>query len=227
MSTIWYCTNKKGEKIRLTGGELKGLCKTGRITPETIIETEDGRKVPAGKVKGLTFAVPEVAPPPEPSPFAAPLPVVAEPADNPFTVAAPVASRVAPQGRITPTTPLETDTGYKGRAGQLSFLKFNTAAPPPVAQTPRAESSKPPISIPVIVGLGILLFVLVIGGLGVSSCNKENERLLKQHSDFMRDREERNEQQRKEAGEAMQRRINDMYDNNRRQQEERRRQRGY
>jgi len=53
MSTWHYYEN--GEKITVTGGQLKGLAKTGRITPETIVETEDGKKAPARKVKGLTF----------------------------------------------------------------------------------------------------------------------------------------------------------------------------
>ena len=57
MST-WYYYNEQGEKIETTGGRLKGLAKAGMITPETIVETEDGKKARAGKVKGLTFAAP-------------------------------------------------------------------------------------------------------------------------------------------------------------------------
>jgi len=51
----WYYYNESGEKIEVTGGQLKGLAKTGQITPETIIETESGRTVPASKIQGLTF----------------------------------------------------------------------------------------------------------------------------------------------------------------------------
>lgn len=45
----------------VTDGQLKGLAKTGRITPETMVETEDGKTALARKVKGLTF--PEAAEP--------------------------------------------------------------------------------------------------------------------------------------------------------------------
>jgi len=42
---------------------------------------------------------------------------------------------LAAQGIITPSTPLETDGGHKGTAGQVPGLKFNAAVPPPPAQT--------------------------------------------------------------------------------------------
>lgn len=54
MST-WHYYNEKGDKITITGGQLKWLAKNGKITPETIIETEEGKSAPARKVKGLTF----------------------------------------------------------------------------------------------------------------------------------------------------------------------------
>ena len=37
---------------------------------------------------------------------------------------------LAAHGKILPTTPLETDTGYKGTAGQIPGLQFNTAVLP-------------------------------------------------------------------------------------------------
>ena len=52
----WFYYNENGDKIEVTGGQLKGLAKTGAITPETIVETEDGKKARAGKVQGLGFA---------------------------------------------------------------------------------------------------------------------------------------------------------------------------
>ena len=52
----WYYYNESGDKIEVTGGQLKGLAKAGTITPDTIVETEDGKKARAGKVKGLKFA---------------------------------------------------------------------------------------------------------------------------------------------------------------------------
>jgi len=94
MST-WFYYNEKGEKIAVTGGQLKGLAKAGLISPETVVETEGGKTALAKKVKGLTFveltvemellsdnekSVVSVAteetyevklPPPKPSPFTA------------------------------------------------------------------------------------------------------------------------------------------------------------
>ena len=111
MST-WYYYNEQGEKIEVTGGQLKGLAKAGRITPETIVETEDGKTAPARKVKGLTFVmstppieleiygVSQPKPPPEPSPFtsfppeATRTPIAAPAAtSNPFTAAMPVVAK--------------------------------------------------------------------------------------------------------------------------------------
>ena len=50
---------------------------------------------------------------------------------------------LAAQGKITPNTPLETDTGHKGLAGQIPGLKFDTAtaAPSPFGQTVQAAPS--------------------------------------------------------------------------------------
>ena len=107
----WYYYNEKGDKIAVSGGQLKGLAKAGLITPETLVETEEGKTAPARKVRGLTFAAPEPAqsvesaiygmavPPPKPSPFTAPMPEtirtsVADSAatENPFTAPKPVAA---------------------------------------------------------------------------------------------------------------------------------------
>ena len=41
---------------------------------------------------------------------------------------------LAAQGVITPSTPLETEGGHKGLAGQIPGLKFNTAPPPSFVQ---------------------------------------------------------------------------------------------
>jgi len=51
----WYYYNEQHEKIEVTGGQLKGLAKIGKITPNTIVETEDGKTAPARRVKGLLF----------------------------------------------------------------------------------------------------------------------------------------------------------------------------
>jgi len=59
----WFYYNENGDKIEVTGGQLKGLAKAGMITPGTLVETEDGKKAPAKKVKGLTFPEPETQKP--------------------------------------------------------------------------------------------------------------------------------------------------------------------
>ena len=51
----WFYYNKQGDKIETTAGRLKGLAKQGLITPETIVENEEGKRSRAGKVKGFTF----------------------------------------------------------------------------------------------------------------------------------------------------------------------------
>ena len=93
MST-WYYYNEKGEKTSVTGGQLKWLAKNGKITPETVIETEDGKTAPARKVQGLTFAT---SIPLEPSPFIALIPAAAKSAENPFTAAMPIEEQTVPQ----------------------------------------------------------------------------------------------------------------------------------
>ena len=55
----WFYYNEKGEKIAITGGQLKWLAKNGKISPETVVETENGKTAPARKVKGLVFITPE------------------------------------------------------------------------------------------------------------------------------------------------------------------------
>ena len=84
----WFYYNASGEKIEVTGGQLKGLAKAGMITPDTIVETEEGKTAPARRVKGLTFVVrndtAEPLPQVEPNPFTAVPPVN----ENPFSVPA-------------------------------------------------------------------------------------------------------------------------------------------
>jgi len=79
----WFYYNESGDKIEVTGGQLKGLAKDGQITPETIIETEEGKTAPARRVKGLTFSETQqsetVQSVPPPLPSAAPNPVSAIP----------------------------------------------------------------------------------------------------------------------------------------------------
>ena len=137
MST-WYYTDEKGERVSVTGGQLKWLAKNGKITPETIVETEDGKTAPARKVKGLTFITPESTPsetapvepaqPAEseiygvaasstkPSPFTASMPEtvgtpVAAPSEaaNPFTASMPTVTKLADNPFTAPMTPVNQE----------------------------------------------------------------------------------------------------------------------
>jgi hypothetical protein len=152
MST-WYYYNESGEKIEVTGGQLKGLAKAGLITPETVVETEDGKTAPARKVKGLTFATTAppietesyglaqpLKPPPEPSPFTASMPATAKPADSPFTVTMPKTSQAMPQSVSVP-----------------------------VAEDEEEESTNQPNPVAMFVVLGIGILILVMFVIGVSN----------------------------------------------------------
>lgn len=50
---------------------------------------------------------------------------------------------LATQGIVTPETPIETDSGQRGTAGQISGLKFGPAMPPSFAQTPPPNAAFP------------------------------------------------------------------------------------
>ena len=65
--TNWYYYGNGKKNGTVTGGQLKWLAKNGKITPKTLLETEDGKSVFARQVKGLTFC--EAAPPDEPATF--------------------------------------------------------------------------------------------------------------------------------------------------------------
>ena len=52
----WFYYNESGEKIEVTGTRLKELAKAGILTPETMVETSEGRTAYAKDVKGLTFS---------------------------------------------------------------------------------------------------------------------------------------------------------------------------
>ena len=89
----WFYYNEQGKKFEVTGGQLKWLAKNGQIAPDTIVETEEGKKARAEKVKGLAFiatAQPETsvfesaAPETENRKMAQPEPLP-PPVNNPFS----------------------------------------------------------------------------------------------------------------------------------------------
>jgi len=78
---------------------------------------------------------------------------------------------LAAQGRITPNTPLESDTGHKGLAGQIPGLF--AAAPSPFAQSqpmspnvavPSNASNHTDILKPIVFGGVAVLLLLLVGG---------------------------------------------------------------
>jgi len=93
---LWYYYDNDGQKKGpYSGGQLRWFARQGTITPESIIENDEGKTVSAKEVNGLTFSEvirPETRPPVEANPFTAAIPA----APSPFT--APLPPRVA-QGK--------------------------------------------------------------------------------------------------------------------------------
>jgi uncharacterized membrane protein len=119
----WHYYSESGEKIGVTGKELRGLARTGRVTPDTFVEDPNGRTGLATNVKGLMFGetvqsetydvkLPEpeplssiVAPPAEANPFTDPIPV--EP--NPFTATYSLVAPPLRSEQYYDTTPIIKD----------------------------------------------------------------------------------------------------------------------
>ena len=105
-----------------TGGQLKGLAKAGMITPDTIVETEEGKSAPARKVKGLTFVAAQSETEQSESPQSVPdVPSSSEP--SPFTVAPtyenhPVATTVPDQAEQPVSSPPTSTQLFCTNCGQ-------------------------------------------------------------------------------------------------------------
>jgi hypothetical protein len=111
---------------------LSALAKNGIITPDTIIENEEGKQGKAGKVSGLMFpesATPKSTLPVEPNPSIAAHSV----ADNPFSEPAPLASnfvnKVIANAKITASTTVKQVAIRKLQSIDLraAFLKLGNA----------------------------------------------------------------------------------------------------
>jgi len=144
----WHYYNEKGEKITVTGGQIKGLAKAGLITPDTIVETEEGKSAPARKVQGLTFAGPGQSKSTilTPNYYYTDANGQRQGAFTPQQLKA-----LVEKGVITPDTPLETDTGHKGLAGQVKGLFDAPPAPNPFTApiTSQAMPQSVPVPLPV------------------------------------------------------------------------------
>jgi len=134
--SAWYYYDRNGEKQGpVTGGELKGLAKTGMIMPNTVVETENGETVPASKVKGLTFV--------EAAQQQMPLPAESKPLSvAPAKQAAPQ-SIPAPVAEGGKSSLLITFIGVVAVlvVGGIGWTMINTASPP-VKQVPIAEAKQ-------------------------------------------------------------------------------------
>ena len=130
----WFYYNENGDKIEVTGGQLKGLAKAGMITPNTIVENEEGKTAPARKVKGLTFGE---ATPSEPSQSTATPPISVnwyyydakgkKVGPVPFSVL----QSLAENGVISPGTAVESENGQAAIAGKIEGLIFAESQSPP------------------------------------------------------------------------------------------------
>ena len=134
----WYYYNENNQKIGpIRGKELKQLAQAGTITPETSVEDENGRTALAKNVTGLTFPETVHSDPTQPgsdsSTIIPAVPNNKQPSmpnffyfdENGYKYG-PFDGRqlreLAVQGAVTPNTPMETDTGQKGTAGQIPGL---------------------------------------------------------------------------------------------------------
>ncbi|MDR3108473.1 MAG: ankyrin repeat domain-containing protein [Planctomycetaceae bacterium] len=98
----YYYDNDGQKQGPYSGGQLRNLSREGKITLDTLIETEDEKTYQANKLKGLVFsemAQSETPIPAVPNPFITPPPVPENPfvgtqsvPENPFTAPMPIAN---------------------------------------------------------------------------------------------------------------------------------------
>jgi hypothetical protein len=133
--TNWYYYDADGQKLGpIRGRDLSAFAKNGTVTPETVVENEQGKKGKAGQVQGLEFpqqSVPSVSPKPAANFYYY---------DKNGTRFGPVPSAVLKQlaenGVITPDTIIENEAGNTLKAGNakgLTFRPTQPVSPPPVA----------------------------------------------------------------------------------------------
>ena len=151
----WFYYNESGEKIEVTGGQLKGLAKAGMITPDTLVETEEGKSAPARKVKGLTFVA----------------------AAQPKTVAPKSATPEVEISGLSQTIPLVKEN--MSTASIPEEINPFAAAPSPQSTVPTVDPATPKsvhvpliekknnIPSPLTIGIVIACVVFAVGGIGI------------------------------------------------------------
>ena len=165
--TNWYYYSIDGAKIGVSGvEELKQRAKLGMITPDTIIENEEGKQALAGKLKGLTFA--EVG---QSKPIPVTVPSKLKPMEtNPFTasilpkVSATVAVHSA--NSSLPSSQVASPQGYDyrriaslHRLSTWSILVFILVYRMAIILTNSSEI--PLVSLGVLIALGAISFSIV------------------------------------------------------------------
>jgi len=144
----FYYTDTNGQRQRLVNEEkLKLLATLGIITPDTLLEIDDGRKGKAGQIEGLFDAV--AAPQPELSNTTVYF-YTDRSGEKQGLFDAQQLKRLARQGLIAPHTPFETATGQEGLAGQIPDLFSFT--PPPAPVRPSSVFNPLGVNLPLIGG---------------------------------------------------------------------------
>ena len=114
----WYFYDQNGYKIGpIKGRELKQSAQQGLITPETVVEDENGRTALAKQVTGLMFS--ETAQPK----------VVPQVSDNPSTIAAPLPSD-QPISVPLPAANGKIDAANLAASGNQKMRSFGVIATP-------------------------------------------------------------------------------------------------
>ncbi|MCL2710519.1 MAG: type II secretion system protein GspG [Planctomycetaceae bacterium] len=121
MSTWFYYDSNGQKQGPVSGGQLKGLAKAGMISPETIIETDEGKKATAGKVKGLTFV---------------------EPVQHQVAPSQPRAVQSAPHGAAPPPPAEDNPWDWGIPASEISSIVAESHASPFPPMTPTAQPAQ-------------------------------------------------------------------------------------
>ena len=103
----WHYYDENGDKITVSGKELKALAASGKITPGTMVESPEGKAAPAKRVKGLVFAEPPVPPPIE-STTEPPL------SDNEADDSQEKTSASPPEENVRPKLSVDVDVNFGG-----------------------------------------------------------------------------------------------------------------
>jgi len=179
MSNWFYYDSNAQKQGPYTSAQFKELAKQGVITPDTMIETEEGKTAPARRMKGLTFG--ESARP-QTTPFGNITYCCTDKNGYKYdSIDQQQLLSLAAQGLITPATLLETNVGDKGLAGEMfppnPFSALHpwesatpTTSPPPSTAMPTVQNNRNATSnssTSVILRFGISFLIMVFISMGI------------------------------------------------------------